>query len=510
MRIKSIFTLVLIVISMTSAIGQTNEDCFTCHGDHAIAPETDRGARLQLFLSADSFAQATHGVLTCTDCHTGDESTFIEVPHLTDAMQTLSCLDCHGEDYTVMSGGYEKSVHALVLKENFSCASCHNPHTVNYAALDTSKIAMIAWYNNQCMSCHTDSVRFSTLADSAIIRDLSHSFLPNKAAHWKYVRCVDCHTPSTESDIHQILPKEQAQHNCVECHSTNTLLARKLYNPANDTTAIAGAGISNYYLFQNAYVIGATRHLAADKIIVGILLLTCAGILIHIILRFVNRHKKTHKSASEDDLYSAGTRLWHMVNALVFIVLLVTGFTMHFASTSSLISFAASVTIHNIAAKILALSYVLFIIGNFTSKNIKHYLPARKAWLARMTAQLRYYLWGIYRGEQPPFTPGKQQKFNPMQQITYLVIMYLFLPLIIISGVMMMFPHLAPDKLFGVGGVGPIAILHYLVTIVLTLFLLVHIYLGSTGKTVGELYMNIMTGNRAARIKSRKDKKHTT
>ena len=40
----------------------------------------------------------------------------------------------------------------------------------------------------------------------------------------------------------------------------------------------------------------------------------------------------------------------------------------------------------------------------------------------------------------------------------------------------------------------PIALLHYLTAVAILLFLLSHIYLGTTGKTVGQMFKMMFTG----------------
>ena len=43
-------------------------------------------------------------------------------------------------------------------------------------------------------------------------------------------------------------------------------------------------------------------------------------------------------------------------------------------------------------------------------------------------------------------------------------------------------------------GLLPIALLHYLTAVAILLFLLSHIYLGTTGKTVGQMFKMMFTG----------------
>ena len=72
--------------------------------------------------------------------------------------------------------------------------------------------------------------------------------------------------------------------------------------------------------------------------------------------------------------------------------------------------------------------------------------------------------------------------------------MFVFMPVIVISGVMLLFPEKAPDRVLGIGGILPVAILHSFSGFIIVCFSLLHIYLATTGKTVGELTKAILSG----------------
>jgi thiosulfate reductase cytochrome b subunit/nitrate/TMAO reductase-like tetraheme cytochrome c subunit len=194
-------------------------------------------------------------------------------------------------------------------------------------------------------------------------------------------------------------------------------------------------------------------------------------------------------------LYPFWLRFWHWTNALLFFLLIVTGLSIHYSDPKSgLIPFRISIIIHNISGILLSLNYLFFLIKSIITKNYKHYIPKLKGLLDRIYIQLRYYLLGIFIGEPHPFETNPQQKFNPLQQITYFFIMGFFVPLIIITGWLLMFPELAPDEFLGLGGVWPMALLHTITGFILSIFMFVHIYLGTTGSTLTDLYKSMLTG----------------
>ncbi len=168
---------------------------------------------------------------------------------------------------------------------------------------------------------------------------------------------------------------------------------------------------------------------------------------------------------------------------------------MHYAGAENwLVPFEKARLIHNTAGIFLVLMYLFFLSGNLFFGNGKHYKIQLKGLPERLIKQTRYYLYGIFKGEQHPYHATEKLKFNPLQQITYISIMYLLTPFLVISGLMLIFPETAPPTIFGVGGVWPVAILHTVVAYFLTLFMFGHIYLGTTGSTIISNFKSMING----------------
>lgn len=196
-----------------------------------------------------------------------------------------------------------------------------------------------------------------------------------------------------------------------------------------------------------------------------------------------------------DYLIPAWVRLWHWTNALLIITLGATGISLHFADPDlPLVEFSLAVRIHNIAGVTLIFTYVFFVIANIVSGNWWQFVPKPPGIMKRILAQARWYAFGIFRGEPSPHEPSVAEHFNPLQAVTYWSVMYLLMPVILISGLIYLYPEFAPDTLFGFDGLLPIAMLHYLSAAAILLFMLSHIYLGTTGRTVGQMFKMMFTG----------------
>jgi thiosulfate reductase cytochrome b subunit len=194
-------------------------------------------------------------------------------------------------------------------------------------------------------------------------------------------------------------------------------------------------------------------------------------------------------------LYPWWLRSWHWINAILFVVLIWTGVELHFARPGTAgLGFQASRVIHNTAGILLTFNYLVFLLGNLLTKNGRYYLLNLGDITEGMLRQLRFYVWGIFRGEPHPFPHSAKRKFNPLQKISYTIVMYMILPLMVIGGWLMFFPDKIPEEIIGVPGRLFYALTHTFLGWLLGLFMMVHIYLGTTGNTPTELYKGILTG----------------
>lgn len=194
-------------------------------------------------------------------------------------------------------------------------------------------------------------------------------------------------------------------------------------------------------------------------------------------------------------LYPKWIRLWHATNALMFVLLVITGISLHYASAeASLIPFQVSVGIHNICAIILSINFGVFIIGNMFSGNGMYYRKWRKNLWPKLWKQFMFYAVGIFKGEPHPFPITKKQKFNPLQKVSYVFAMYFGMPLLIISGIGLMFPEKISNTIFNISGLLFYDVLHIVVGFVLSMFLVIHLYTCTLGDKPGTLFKSMING----------------
>uniref|UniRef100_UPI002638E582 cytochrome c3 family protein n=1 Tax=Propionivibrio sp. TaxID=2212460 RepID=UPI002638E582 len=251
-----------------------NNECFACHSADGIAHPPKQGMDLKLLRGlvrdANAFYGSDHQRLACTKCH---NEGYDEHPHAADAKDmTTTCSDCHDKTATLVGKQFDKSVHAKNLADKFTCATCHDPHLMRLAAKLGDPQKIVAQDNRVCLSCHDSDDKFAKFAPDKKIRpriDDLHDWLPNTRAHWKAVRCVECHTPAVaagEPISHEILNKDKAEKKCLACHSANSSLNTRLYRHLAKEEH-QRLGFANSVILSNSYVLGATRHPLIDTLL---------------------------------------------------------------------------------------------------------------------------------------------------------------------------------------------------------------------------------------------------
>lgn len=191
--------------------------------------------------------------------------------------------------------------------------------------------------------------------------------------------------------------------------------------------------------------------------------------------------------------YPIWLRIWHGLNAIGIIILIVTGISMQ-SIESSFINFNTAVTLHNIAGVLVTASYFIFLLGNIFTNNSKFYIVKPKGFLKRPMKQAYYYAWGMFHGMKAPYPLSEKRKFNPLQKYSYLAVMYIAVPFVIVSGIALLFPEIIIEKIYTLSGIFVTAVLHSAMGFFISFFLIVHLYVASIGKSPIENFKSIING----------------
>lgn len=194
-------------------------------------------------------------------------------------------------------------------------------------------------------------------------------------------------------------------------------------------------------------------------------------------------------------LYPIWVRLWHLSNALLCLLLIMTGISMHYSDLGAgFIRFEIAVALHDVAGIILTASYFIYAIGNIMSKNGRYYRREPGNLFNNLWTQAKYYAFGIFKKEKAPFQIGEIRKFNPLQKITYQLIMYAFIPIIIMTGWIMFFPSALIEEYIGFKGFIITDLAHIFSAFVISSFLVIHLYISTMGRSPLEHYKSMITG----------------
>ncbi len=147
------------------------------------------------------------------------------------------------------------------------------------------------------------------------------------------------------------------------------------------------------------------------------------------------------------------------------------------------LDFGLMVPVHNILAVILLANAIFAAFYHFASGEIRQYLPEPRGYFRQMLMQTEYYLRGIFQGDPHPFQKSPEHKLNPLQQATYFMILNLLLPLQVLTGILMWGAQEWPNVTATLGGLPWLAPFHTLIAWFFASFVVLHIYLTTTGHT---------------------------
>jgi len=183
-------------------------------------------------------------------------------------------------------------------------------------------------------------------------------------------------------------------------------------------------------------------------------------------------------------LYTRYERLWHWLQGLMIICLIVTGLEIH--GTYKLLGFQTAVNIHNFIGLSWLILFAFFVFWLFTTGEWKQYIPTTK----KLFSVVLFYSWGIFQGNPHPIQKSKGAKHNPLQRLAYLGISAMLLPVQMVTGLLYYLYNDIPQIL----PLSVLAVIHTLVALFLLNFLVIHLYMTTTGHTLFSHIAGMITG----------------
>lgn len=177
-------------------------------------------------------------------------------------------------------------------------------------------------------------------------------------------------------------------------------------------------------------------------------------------------------------LYTRFERLWHWVQMVLVVILLATGLEINGAY--KLMGFKTAVNLHNLAGTFWLILFVFFAFWILVTGEWRQYVPTTK----KMVAMVRYYSYGIFKGEPHPVPKRKDAKHNPLQRLTYLTVAAMLLPIQMVTG----FIYWGYNSWEGWGltffSLRVVAAIHLAGAFAIFAFIIVHVYMTTTGHSI--------------------------
>jgi predicted CXXCH cytochrome family protein len=303
-----IFILIALLAPLTV---RAEEGCARCHGMKTLAVRLPGEGVRSFYIHPEKFQTSYHRELKCTECHSNEYNAY---PHADLPALSSDCLHCHQEtwrDQETTEGiqklksqkdislEFKRSIH---FDTKMKCETCHNPHEFNLEHERQKGLRnLIQIQNNLCLQCHKNPRQLDLYRkepkDNYSYRplELVHSWLPSRELHWQKLRCIDCHSSYGDSNLsHHIVKKEEAVRDCSKCHSNDSILKDKLYKLYSREEKDR-KGFLNAVIWNESYIIGATRNLYLDIISTSSFILGLFAMFFHAGFRYrayLNRRKQ--------------------------------------------------------------------------------------------------------------------------------------------------------------------------------------------------------------------------
>jgi thiosulfate reductase cytochrome b subunit len=258
---------------------------------------------------------------------------------------------------------------------------------------------------------------------------------------------------------------------------------------------------------DNMYIFGSSRLSWVDWL--GALMFTGSllGVFGHGTMRYLASRKqaKVEKRTERIYMYEPYRRFWHWLQTTTILILLFTGLIIHRPDLFGAFSFSGMVTVHNVMAVLLGINAALALFYHIATDRLKEFIPRPYGFFDDAILQAKYYIGGIFKGEPHPFEKRPDSRMNPIQKTTYFMILNVLLPLQGLTGILMWAVQKYPQVANLFGGLPILAPAHSLIAWTFATFILVHVYMTTTGATPVEAMRAMVTGYEEVEVHEEKD-----
>jgi len=190
-------------------------------------------------------------------------------------------------------------------------------------------------------------------------------------------------------------------------------------------------------------------------------------------------------------------RIWHWLNALGIVTLCLSGAQIRFPEHINFLgSYKSAILLHNAAGTVVSLSFVIWLVyyALIARSIARIYVPKIDDLQHGLLRQAKYYFLTYFIGWDNPHHPNPQDKFNPLQKSAYLAIMFVLVPAVCLTGLLLINIDPLRGLIVMLGGMKILVGLHFLLACSLCAFLVTHVYLATLGHTPLAHFKPMWTG----------------
>lgn len=374
--------------------------CGNCHDDPAFEEKYE----MSVVFPGQMYSQSVHGkhvmagdtnAANCSTCHGVHEIKSRVQPDSPISPINLpnTCSMCHEKEVKE----YKNSVHWMRVSRGIKdapvCNDCHNEHSVEEISAEGRESNRLKMQQETCIGCHENSrvaKKYGKKGGQVEQYLESYHGLAALRGDKDAAMCVDCHS------VHSILPSKNLKSStnennvtktCQKCHTNATEIFSKSYSHETESESAKSVEslVSNIYFWLIIVVIG--------------------GMFAHNLIIFLyetRRKRRKEKNAIRMPRFTRNEVIQHILLAVSFIILAITGFALKYPSSfwaEGLRSFGMSEPVrqwvHRASAVImiiLSLYHVIYLVFTPRGRDVlKELLPTFKD-ITDIRENLMYYL----------------------------------------------------------------------------------------------------------------------
>lgn len=304
---------------------------------------------------------------------------------------------------------------------------------------------------------------------------------------------------------HDFTSKGEKTKDCMLCHSSDASFYSKilLEIPEKDgrftTLPMDRAVLARFGqrpFFDDLYLLGESKiqrkdleEVAAALKRIGfkwidlagsLMVLFClAGVSVHAGLMFLTRKlRRRPRSRKDAEPMPVTISCWHWLHGLCVVILVATAIHLRLPDIAPIFAtFLNAVNFHNLAAAILIVDYVFWLSYHFWKKEFKaRFLVSPSDFFRDTSAMLHYYGYLIFVGEGNPLIERDYYPFDPLERSFFLTMMLLFLPLQMLTGVLLYDVNTMMPIIRVLGGLRVVDAAHLLFAYILICCVIIHLY----------------------------------